>query len=93
MLPGHGLELRVGGASKEAASKIDQTAECRKVEDQTRKWAMFKQFETREGAKREDKTAAKESADEKMQRVAEEAAGKAAKTEQEFDKKHTIFTN
>ena len=54
---------------------------------------MFKQFENPEAAKLEDETAAKESVDEKIQQVAEEAAGKAAKTEQEFDKKHTIFTN
>jgi hypothetical protein len=46
-----------------------------------------------DGTKREDEAAAKESADEKIQQVAEEAAGKAAETEQEFDKNHTIFTN
>jgi hypothetical protein len=64
-----------------------------KVQTQTRKWAMFKQFENPEAAKLEDETAAKESVDEKIQQVAEEAAGKAAKTEQEYDKDHTIFTN
>ncbi len=54
---------------------------------------MFKQFENPEEAKLEDETVAEESADEKIQRVAEEAASKATKTEQEFDKDHTIFTN
>ena len=54
---------------------------------------MFKQFENPEDTKLEDETAAKKSADEKIQHVAEEAAGKAAKTEQEYDKDHTIFTN
>jgi hypothetical protein len=53
---------------------------------------MFKQFETQEGANREGEAAAKESARKKIQHVAEEAAGKAAKTEQECDKDHTIFT-
>jgi hypothetical protein len=65
----------------------------RKVETQTRRWAMFKQFESAEAAKLEDEAAAKESADQKIEHVAEEAAGKAAKTEQEYDKDHTIFTN
>jgi len=82
-----------GGVSKDGASKIDQTAEYSKVENQTRKWAMFKQFENQRRAKLEDGAAAKESADEKIQQVAEEAAGKATKTEQEYDKDHTIFTN
>jgi hypothetical protein len=54
---------------------------------------MFKHSENPEAARLEDEAAAKESADEKIQQVAEEAAGKAAKTEQDFDKKHTIFTN
>jgi hypothetical protein len=54
---------------------------------------MFKQFENPEASKLEDETAAKESADEKIQHVAEKAASKGAKTEQEYDKDHTIFTN
>jgi hypothetical protein len=54
---------------------------------------VFKQFENPEGAKLEDKTAAKKSADEKIQHVADKAAGKAAKREQEYEKDHTIFTN
>ena len=54
---------------------------------------MFKQFENPEATKLEDETAAKKSADEKIQHVAEEAARKATKTEKEYDKDHTIFTN
>jgi hypothetical protein len=54
---------------------------------------MFKQFENPEAARLEDEAAAKESADEKIQQVGEEAARKAAKTERELDKKQTIFTN
>jgi hypothetical protein len=54
---------------------------------------VFKQFENPEATKLEDETAAKKSADEKIQHVADKAAGKAAKTEQEFEKGHTIFKN
>lgn len=54
---------------------------------------MFKQFENPEAAKLQDEAATKESADEKIQHVAEKAAEKAAKTEQEYGKDHTIFTN
>lgn len=54
---------------------------------------MFKQFENPEATKLQDEKAAKKSADEKIQHVADNAAGKAAKTEQEFDEEHTIFTN
>ena len=54
---------------------------------------MFKQFENREATKLQDEKAAKKSADEKIQHVADKAAGKAAKTEQEFDRNLTIFTN
>ncbi len=54
---------------------------------------MSNQFENPEEAKVEDETAQKESSNEKVQHVAEEAAGKAAKTEQKYDKDHTIFTN
>jgi hypothetical protein len=54
---------------------------------------MFKQFEIPEYAKLEVDTAAKISADEKIQRVAEKAAGKAAETEHGYDKDHAIFAN
>gem|GEM_PF-5031479 len=52
---------------------------------------MFKQFENLEEAKVEDETAAKDSADKKIQEIAEKAAGKAAKTEQEYDKDRAKF--
>jgi hypothetical protein len=58
-----------------------------------RGWTVFKQFENQEEAKVEHETVAKKTADEKIQHVAEKAAGKAAKTEEEFDKDHTRFTN
>ena len=54
---------------------------------------MFKQFENPEATKLEDETADKQTAEEKIQHVADEAAGKAAKTEQEYDKDYTEFTN
>jgi hypothetical protein len=81
------------------ASKIDQTGVCKrfkvreKVQSQTKRWPMSKQFENPEEAKVEDETAAKESADEKIQHVAEKAAVKSTKTGQEYDKDHTIFKN
>lgn len=54
---------------------------------------MFKQFENPEATKLEDETAANKSAEEKIQHVADKAAGKAAKTEQEYDKDHAEFKN
>ncbi len=54
---------------------------------------MFKRFENPEAAKLEDETTAKEYGDEKIKLVAEEAAGKASKTEQEYGKDRTISTN
>ena len=54
---------------------------------------MFKQFENQEATKLQGETAAKKSADEKIQEVADKAAGKAAKREQEYEKDHTIFTS
>jgi hypothetical protein len=54
---------------------------------------MFKQFENPEAARLENEKAANESADEKVQHLADKAAGKAAKTEREYDKDQTIFKN
>ena len=54
---------------------------------------MFKQFENPEATKLEDETTSKKSADEENQDVAEKAARKAAKTEQEYDKDRAKFTN
>jgi hypothetical protein len=53
---------------------------------------MPEQFENPEIAKLEDETVAEESADKKVERVAEKTARKGTKTEQEYDKEHNIFT-
>jgi hypothetical protein len=74
------------------ASKSDQTRTHKKVQSQTRRWTMPEQFENLETAKLEDETFAEESADKKVERVAEKAARKGTKTEQEYDKEHNIFT-
>jgi hypothetical protein len=57
------------------------------------RWTVFKQFENPEATKLEDETTSKKSADEENQDVAEKAARKAAKTEQEYDKDRAKFTN
>jgi hypothetical protein len=54
---------------------------------------MPKQFENPDAAKLEDETVAEESADKKIERVAEKAARKSTTTEQKYDEEHTIFTN
>jgi hypothetical protein len=80
-------------------SKIDQTGSARgfkvrqKAQSGARRWTVSKQFENPEEAQVEDETIAEESADEKIQHVADKAAGRAAKTEREYEKDHTIFTN
>ena len=53
---------------------------------------MPNQFENPEAAKVDDETVLKESAKESIERVADDAAVKGAKTEQKFDKDHKIFT-
>jgi hypothetical protein len=50
------------------------------------------QFENPEAAKLEDETVSEESADKKIEHVAEKAARKGIDTEQEYDKDHKIFT-
>jgi hypothetical protein len=54
---------------------------------------VFKQFVNPGEAKVEDETVAEKSADEKIQHGPDKAANKAAKTEQEHDQGHAIFTN
>jgi hypothetical protein len=54
---------------------------------------MPEQFENPEATKLEDETVSDESAKEKIERVAEKAAAKPAKTEQKYDQEHTIFSN
>jgi hypothetical protein len=53
---------------------------------------MPKQFENPQAAKVEDETVSDASAEKKIERVAEKAAVKATKTEQQYDKSHTIFS-
>ena len=54
---------------------------------------MPKQFENPAAAKLEDETVSDQSAQTKIDIIAEKAAAKPAKTEQKFDKDHTIFSN
>jgi len=54
---------------------------------------MPNQFENPEATKLEDETVADTTAQKKIERVADKAAAKPAKTEQKFDKEHTIFSN
>lgn len=53
---------------------------------------MASQFENPEATKLEDETAADLTAKQRMERVAEKAATKATKTEQEFDENEESFT-
>lgn len=52
---------------------------------------MSEQFENPEAVKHEDEIPST-TAEQKIQHIANEAAGKAAKTEQRYEADHTIFT-
>lgn len=54
---------------------------------------MPKQFENPEVTKLEDEIVVEESAEKKVERVAEKAARKSTTTEQKYDSEHNIFTN
>ena len=54
---------------------------------------MPTQFENPEATKLEDETVSDPTAQEKIEHVADKAAAKPAKTQQKFDKDHTIFSN
>jgi hypothetical protein len=54
---------------------------------------MPEQFENPEATTLEDETVSDTAAEKRIDRVAEEAAAKAAKTVQHYDKDHTIFSN
>jgi hypothetical protein len=54
---------------------------------------MPEQFENQETTKLEDETNSDASAQKRTERVAEKAAEKSTKTEQRYDKDHTIFSN
>jgi hypothetical protein len=73
-------------------SKSDQTRRGKEVHSHTRRWTVPTQFENPEATNLEDETVAEESADKKIERVAEKAARKSTETEQKYDKEHTIFT-
>jgi hypothetical protein len=53
---------------------------------------MPKQSENPEPRKLEDETVSDAAAEKRIDRVAEKAAGKAAKTEQSYDQDHSIFS-
>jgi hypothetical protein len=54
---------------------------------------MPEQFENPQATKLEDETVTDATADKKIQRVAEKAAEKSSKTEQKYDKDHTIISH
>jgi hypothetical protein len=53
---------------------------------------MPEQFENPEATKLEDETVSDATAEERIDRVADKAAGKASHTAQNYDKEHTIFS-
>ncbi|MGC2614758.1 MAG: hypothetical protein WA354_12060 [Terracidiphilus sp.] len=53
---------------------------------------MPEQFENSEATKLEGETASDASAEKQIERVAEKAAEKASKTENNFDKDHSLFS-
>ena len=53
---------------------------------------MKQQFENEEGKKLKDKTEADAAAEVRINHLAEKAAEKASKTEQRYDKDHTIIS-
>jgi hypothetical protein len=57
-----------------------------------RRKTMSDQFENPEATKLEDETASDLTAKQRMERIAEKAAGKSAKTEQEFEENQENFT-
>jgi hypothetical protein len=52
----------------------------------------FEQFENPSVKKLDDETVSAESAQKKIERIAEEAAAKSTKTAQKYDKEKKIFT-
>ncbi len=54
---------------------------------------MPERVENPETTKLEDETVLNESAEEKVERIAEKAAEKSTKAVQRYDKDHTIFSN
>jgi predicted membrane-bound dolichyl-phosphate-mannose-protein mannosyltransferase len=64
----------------------------KEVDSGIRRYTMPKQFENPEAKKLDDEIVSVESAQKKIENVAEKAAEKPAKTEQKFDKDHKIFS-
>lgn len=54
---------------------------------------MPNQFEKATTKTLDNETASKIAAEQKIERVADKAAGKAANTEKRYDQDHTIFSN
>jgi hypothetical protein len=54
---------------------------------------MPEQVENPEATKLEDETVSDESAEKRIERIAEKAAEKSTKTVHNYDKDHTIFSN
>ncbi|MGC2613200.1 MAG: hypothetical protein WA354_04145 [Terracidiphilus sp.] len=53
---------------------------------------MPEQFEHSEPTKLEDKTVSEASAEKRIEHLAEKAAEKASKTENDYDEAHSLFT-
>lgn len=53
---------------------------------------MPKQFENSEATKLEDEMVSDASAEKKIEHIAEKAAEKASKTENKYDKDHSLFS-
>jgi hypothetical protein len=53
---------------------------------------MPKQFENSEATKLEDETVSEPTAEKRIEQVAEKAAEKASKTENSYDKDHSLFS-
>ncbi len=53
---------------------------------------MHQQSDNSGARKLEDETVSEAAAEKRIDRVAEKAAGKAAKTEQSYDQDHSIFS-
>jgi hypothetical protein len=54
---------------------------------------MTKQDDNIDATKRDDKATFTEVAEKKIEQIADEASGKAMKTENLYDREHHIFTN
>jgi hypothetical protein len=81
-----------GARSELKVSRIDQNSIPPGGEIKLRRKAMPQQFENPAVTKVEDATVSKESTEKANERVAEEAAQKAVKSVQKYDKDHNIIS-